>query len=174
MSDTSVIAILASVGIVLAGTVTADAAALASAIQKGDPLALHQFVTQYPESELAPDALWLAAEVVNDRPTDSAQSAANPGLTCKLDIARTAEGKAVVSWEMTGATAASLHPVGFKKGEAIPAKGSKEIDDDGQVLVTLTVKDAAGNTIECSVMLHSRDFELEDPGGFNAPPTYTA
>jgi hypothetical protein len=172
MSDTSVIAILASVGIILAGTVTTDAAALAGAVQRGDPLALQDFVRQYPESPLAPDALWLAAEVVNDRPTDSAQSTDNPNLTCKLTIVRSSEGKALVTWEMTGATSASLQPLSFKKGTPIPAQGSKEIDLDGFLRVSLEVRDGAGNSVECSVILHSRDYELDDIGGFGAAPAY--
>ncbi|RYE08107.1 MAG: hypothetical protein EOP22_14985 [Hyphomicrobiales bacterium] len=172
MSDTSVIAILASVGIILAGTVTADAAALAGAVQRGDPLALEQFVQQYPESQLAPDALWLAAEVSKDRTEDSAQSDENPALTCGLTIARLTEGRALVTWEMTGATSAALKSLGFKKGVAIPAQGSKEVDFDGYLRIFLTARDAAGNEVKCSVILHSRDYVLDDVTGFSPPPTY--
>jgi hypothetical protein len=172
MSDTSVIAILASVGIILAGTVTADAAALAGAVQKGDPFALEQFVKQYPESQLAPDALWLAAEVTKDKTEDSAVSSENPNLRCELTISRQSEGKALVTWQMSGAVSASLKALGFKKGVAIPTRGSKEVDFDGYVRIHLTAKDAAGNEVKCSVILHSRDFVLDDPTGFDAPPTY--
>ncbi len=130
-------------------------------------------MSQYPESPLAPDALWLAAEVTFDKRSDSATSTANPALSCKLDIVRTSDGKARVTWEMTGAVAASLHPLGFKKGAAVPAKGSKEIDFDGYIRVTLKVKDAAGNDVDCAVVLHSRDFVLDEPTGFGPRATYT-
>ena len=172
MSDTSVIAILASVGIILAGTVTADAAALAGAIQRDDPLALEQFVSQYPESLLAPDALWLAAETTHDRPIDSVQSTENPDLKCALTIVRQQDGKALVTWEMSGATSAVLRPLGFKKGSAIPTAGSKVIDFDSYLRVGLTAMDAAGNEIKCAVILNSSDFVLNNSTGFGTPPTY--
>lgn len=174
MSDTSVIAILASVGIVLAGTVTADAAALAGAIAKEDPRALQEFARQFPESQLAPDALWLAAEVTYDRPSDSARSDENPDLACSLTIARQSNGKALVTWEISGAVSANLTPLGFKKGSAIPGTGSKEIDYDGYLRVSLSVEDADGNTVKCSVVLNTRDLNIDvvHTNGFIPPPTY--
>lgn len=174
MSDTSVIAILASVGILLAGTVTADAAALAAAIQQGDPVALEQFVRQHPESQWAPDALLLVADITNDRPTDSARSSVNPDLACSLTITRSTEGKATVTWQMSGAASAVLTPLGFKKGAPIPLTGSKEIDYDGKYLrAVLIVKDIDGNEVKCSVVLNSQNVDVRDNLGFgNSPPAY--
>lgn len=172
MSDTSVIAILASVGIVLAGTVTAEATALAVAVQAGDPLALEHFVRQYPESPLAPEALWLAAEVSHDRTSDSAKSTANPDLSCTLTIARQTDGKALVTWQMSGASSASLQPLGFRKGAVIPVGGSKLVDFDDYLRVRLTARDAAGNEIECAVILNSRDVVLPGATGFSSPAAY--
>lgn len=157
MSDTSVLAILASVGIFLAGTVTADAAALASAIQQGDPSALEDFVVQYPDSSLAPDALWLAAEVTNDKLTDSQVSSGNPELACTLTIRKLDNGTAEVSWTMSGAKTATLTPLGFKKGQPVPKKGTKTIPHGKYLRVGLIAEDGNGNKVECSVVLSSRN-----------------
>ncbi|MEP7240389.1 MAG: hypothetical protein ABI697_05850 [Devosia sp.] len=175
MSDTSVIAILASVGILLAGAVTADAAALASAVQQGTPTALENFVRANPASALAPDALWLAADLSTDRLDSSATSSENPALTCKLSM--THDGKsATVDWTIAGATKVSIVPLGFKKDSKIPLKGSKSIDFDGYLLVTLIAEDAEGHQVKCSVIAQSNaqatSFQVTaDPGttGFSDP-----
>lgn len=171
MSETSVIAILASVGIFLAGSVTADASALASAVQQGTPEALENFVYQFPDSTLAPDALWLAAEASYDKPSANATSSENPDLTCSLNISRTSDGKATVTWTMTGATKASIEPLGYKKGSAIPQKGSKSISVDGYTMVTLIAQDAKGNSVKCTVVLGSGNPTSVSPtvGGTGGP-----
>lgn len=64
MSKSSVLAVLASAGIFLAGSVGADAAALAQAIQVGTPDAIDGFIAANPDSKLAPDAMVLAADRV--------------------------------------------------------------------------------------------------------------
>ncbi len=154
MSDTSVIAILASVGIVLAGTVSADATALALAVQQDEPSALIGFVQQYPESRLAPDALLLASEVSNDKTDDSATSTENPAFSCKLSIRRDGN-KASVTWAIAGASSISLHPLGFRKGQAIPTKGEQTVDFDNYIRVSLVAKDSAGHELKCSVLLNT-------------------
>lgn len=171
MSETSVVAILASVGIFLAGSVTADASALASAVQQGTPEALENFVYQFPDSTLAPDALWLAAEASYDKPSASATSSENPDLTCSLNISRTSDGKATVTWTMTGASKAFIEPLGYKKGSSIPQKGSKSISVDGYTMVTLIAQDAKGNTVKCTVVLGTGDPSRAAPSVGTGGPT---
>ena len=164
MSETSVLAILASVGIVLAGTVTADASVLAQAVQRGEPSALLDFVKQYPESKLAPDALLLAADVTKDRLEDSKVSDVNPALSCKLSIKRSGD-KAIVTWEIAGAVGVQLTPLGFKKGSPVPLKGEKTVKADDFLRVGLTVRDAAGNELQCSVILNT--VSVDDHSSFD-------
>lgn len=64
MSKTSVLAILATVGIVFSGQLTPDAVAFAKAVQSGDELLLNRFVKQYPDSRFAKDAMKLAENCI--------------------------------------------------------------------------------------------------------------
>lgn len=161
MSETSIVAILASVGIVLAGTAGADAAVLASAVQSGLPDELVAFVAEHPESRLAPEALLLASQISLGRPEDAATSRVNPDLYCKLRITRTTEGKALVSWESTGASALGLVPLGIAAGTEMPASGQQEIEGGDFAQVTMTAMDAAGNRIRCWVALSGNDGDFE-------------
>ncbi len=173
MSETSVLAILASVGIFIAGSVTADAAALAVAVQEQTPSALENFVYQYPESSLAPDALWLAAEISHDKLSDTAKSTENENLSCTVTIARQGGGKAVVTWTITGAAKALLDPLGFKKGSHIPMTGTKTIDAGDYTRVDITAIDKDGHVIKCNVVLSSRDgVSASGSTGFGTPYSY--
>ena len=62
MSKSSVLAILAAVGIVYLGPVGSDAQALARAIQGGDPASLEQFILEHSASALRADAIILLAD----------------------------------------------------------------------------------------------------------------
>ena len=61
MSRTSILAILASAGVLFSGVVTADSVAFARAIQSGDADQLNRFAKQFPDSEFSTDAIRLAA-----------------------------------------------------------------------------------------------------------------
>lgn len=167
MSDTSIVAILASVGILLTGTVTADAAALASAVQAGTPDQLVGFVRQNPESDYAPDALLVAARLSAGRLESTATSTENPDLMCRLTIERVGD-KAVVRWSSTGASAIGLHPLGFPAGSAIPAAGEKTIPAVDFKRIIMTAVDAQGNKVKCIVFLGGAEIDpatdLSGPG----------
>jgi hypothetical protein len=60
MSRTSILAILASVGVTFAGTATADAVAFARAIQSSDADQLLRFTKLYPESIYRNEAIKIA------------------------------------------------------------------------------------------------------------------
>ena len=62
MSRTSILAIFAAAGIAFTGAMTPDAMALARAISSGDMTQLQRFITQYPASPYAPEAIRLACE----------------------------------------------------------------------------------------------------------------
>ena len=175
MSDTSIIALLASVGILLTGTITADAAALASAVKAGTPDELVGFVRANPESEYAPDALLMAARLSEGRLESTAASAANPELTCKLTIQRVGDDKAVVRWSSTGAAAIGLHPLGFAAGSAVPAAGEKTIPAVDFQHITMTLMDKQGNKVKCTVFLGGAEIDpatdLSGPGIFVASLT---
>jgi len=64
MSKTSILAILASVGVIFTGQVTADTVAFAKAVQSGDELVLMRFAKQYPDSAHRDDALRLAQNCI--------------------------------------------------------------------------------------------------------------
>jgi hypothetical protein len=153
MSETSVIAILAAVGIILTGTVSADAKAFALAIQNTEQDALVQFVREYPESQFAPDALLLAAIDNVGRLHDSAVSEDNDALTCELWIDRVDDNYAIVRWSIRGAETVSIYPLGID-GTA-PADGEKKVSLDSQLRVLLRAHDAAGNEVSCWVSLGS-------------------
>ena len=95
-----------------------------------------------------------------------------PGAAASAPIVRAGEQVVAVDVQFAAVSATTLKALGFKKGAAIPAQGSKEVDFDGYLRVHLTALDAAGNEVKCSAVLHTRDFILEDPSGFDAPPTY--
>lgn len=61
MSKSSVLSILAAAGIIYAGPLSADAMALARAIQSGAPAQIERFISEYPESALRTDAIILAS-----------------------------------------------------------------------------------------------------------------
>jgi hypothetical protein len=61
MSRTSILAILASAGVLFSGVITADSEALARAILSGDSDQLNRFAKQFPDSEYREDAIRLAA-----------------------------------------------------------------------------------------------------------------
>jgi hypothetical protein len=65
MSRTSVLAILAGVGVIFSGVVTTDSVAFARAVQSGESDLLTRFAKQYPDSEYRDDALRLASCTVN-------------------------------------------------------------------------------------------------------------
>ena len=64
MSKTSILAILASVGVIFTGQVTADAVTFAKAVLSGDELVLKRFAKQNPDSPFAGDAIRVAEECV--------------------------------------------------------------------------------------------------------------
>lgn len=169
MSETSVIAILASVGILLSGTVSADAAALASAVKVGLPDNLVEFVKEFPESKLAPDALLLASQLSLGKAEDNKVSSSDPRLTCNMRVARSADGKAVVSWETTGAAAMGLSPYGFPEDVGPSPSGQLTFDADDFTRFAMTVMDAAGNRLVCWVSLAGEDIDLNSL----ATPKYT-
>lgn len=68
MARKSLVAVLASVGIVYSGVVTPDLVAFAGAIQKQDHLALFEFVSKHPESAFVPDAIMIASEQCRQEP----------------------------------------------------------------------------------------------------------
>jgi hypothetical protein len=72
MSKTSVIAILAAAGIVLAGPVSVDAMALAKAIEEGSRSAFVQFLREHPDSRFVSDAIILASTTAPGKSGDSA------------------------------------------------------------------------------------------------------
>jgi hypothetical protein len=164
MSDTSIVAILASVGIMLTGTVTADAAALASAIQLGKPADLVGFVAENPDSEYAPDALLVASQILLGRLDDEDASTVNPSLTCRLSIAIGADGRAIVSWTSTGAIGMGISPLKFPEG--IPASGERVLSAAEFLRFDMTVKDAAGNSAQCWVALPGKSI---DTNSLSAP-----
>jgi hypothetical protein len=151
MSETSIIAILASVGILVAGTASADAAALADAVQRGTPDKLVEFAKSFPDSRLAPDALYLAAELSMGRPDDSATSSVNSALSCSLTITRGADGKSTVRWATTGAAGIGLYPYG--SGGGLGASGELDVSAGDFARVDMVVADEAGNKIRCWVSL---------------------
>ena len=62
MSKSSIVAILASVGLTLLGPMTSDAQAFARAILSGDDAQLLRFAQQNPDSVYKNDAIRLACE----------------------------------------------------------------------------------------------------------------
>lgn len=65
MTRTSILAILAGVGVIFSGVVTGDSVAFARAVQSGEPDALNRFAKQFPDSEYRDDAVRLATCTVN-------------------------------------------------------------------------------------------------------------
>ena len=65
MSRTSILAIMAGVGVIFSGVVTTDSVAFARAIQSGEPELLNRFAKQFPDSEYRDDAIRLASCTVN-------------------------------------------------------------------------------------------------------------
>lgn len=65
MTRTSILAILAGVGVIFSGVVTGDSVAFARAVQSGEPDALNRFAKQFPDSEYRDDAVRLASCTVN-------------------------------------------------------------------------------------------------------------
>ena len=153
MSDSSVIAITAAVGILLTGTVTADAKAFASAVQQPDRSGLVEFARSNPESQFAPDALLLAALDKVGRQQDKAVSEANEALTCQLWIDRVDDRTAKVRWSIKGAVSASIIPLNI--GGNVPATGEKIVQFDNRIRVYLVARDAEGNETSCWVSLGS-------------------
>ncbi|MEQ1519490.1 MAG: hypothetical protein ABL931_23695, partial [Usitatibacteraceae bacterium] len=64
MSKTSIIAILASVGVIFTGQVTQDVIAFAKAVQSGDEFVLKRFAQQNPDSPFVGDAIRVADECI--------------------------------------------------------------------------------------------------------------
>lgn len=157
MSDSSVIAIMAAVGILLTGTVTADAKAFASAIQQPDRNGLIEFARSNPDSQFAPDALLLAAVDKVGRQQDKGVSEANGNLTCQLWIDRIDAKTAKVRWSIKGAVSASIIPLGIEG--AVPATGEETVQFDSRVRIYMTARDANGNETSCWVSLGSPALE---------------
>jgi hypothetical protein len=65
MSRTSILAILAGVGVIYSGQVTTDSVAFARAVQSGESELLTRFAKQFPDSEYRDDAIRLASCTVN-------------------------------------------------------------------------------------------------------------
>ena len=61
MSRTSIIAILATAGVVFTGEANAEAATFARVVQSGDPSMLERFAKQNPQSQFATTAIQIAA-----------------------------------------------------------------------------------------------------------------
>ncbi len=161
MSDTSVFAILASVGIILGGTVTADASALASAVNQGTPHHLVEFVREHPESQYAPDAIMLAAILSQSRLEDYAVSAANPDLTCRIVLEVIDEETAILKWKVTDAVALGLFPANLLSGRPMASEGERPVSLAETKLITLIAKDAAGNSVRCAVHVVHESIGLE-------------
>lgn len=149
----------------MTGTVTAEAAALAAAVQTGEPDALIGFVREYPDSRLAPDALMLVAASEEGRLDDTAASQTNPNLKCHLQLEPMADGRAVLKWTVTGASALGIHPVGFNNAK-LAAAGEKIIEVGRYTRITLVARDAAGTQITCWVAIGSNTHNSV-PGGGN-------
>jgi hypothetical protein len=65
MSRTSILAILAGVGVIFSGQITTDSVAFARAVQSGESELLTRFAKQFPDSEYRDDAIRLASCTVN-------------------------------------------------------------------------------------------------------------
>lgn len=151
MSDTSIFAILASVGIMIGGTVTAEAAALAAAVNQGHVAPLVDFVRQHPESRYTPDAILLAAVLSSSRLEDYAVSDANPDLTCRIVLEVIDDETGILKWEVTDAVAIGLFPTNLLAGQPMGSRGERPVSLADIKLVTLIARDAAGNSVRCAV-----------------------
>jgi hypothetical protein len=65
MSRTSILAIMAGVGVIFSGVATTDSVAFARAVQSGEPELLTRFAKSFPDSEYRDDAIRLASCTVN-------------------------------------------------------------------------------------------------------------
>ena len=154
---------IVGVGILVSGTVTADASALAQAVQRTDRSALLEFVRAHPESKFAPDALLLAAIDNVGRLHSSDTSDKNASLSCELWIERIDDGSAKVRWVIKGAKSASIYPLGIS-GE-MPTSGEKTVALDDILRVLLTAHDKVGNEVSCWVSLGSTPPVVSDQKG---------
>ena len=79
--------------------------------------------------------------------SDSQTSADNPKLSCTLSVEQQ-NGKALVTWTITGATSASIDPLSFPSGK-VPLSGSQTTDFGGVIHVFLVITDADGHRVRC-------------------------
>jgi hypothetical protein len=149
MSNASIVAILAALGIIVTGAITPDARAFAAAVRSTDSAALVRFARSYPESQFAPDALLVAAQDAKGREYDKAVSSVNGNLTCELWIERVEGGEAKVRWSISGASEAGLMPLNSKG--TLPASGERTVKLEGLARVFLKVRDSSGNEASCWV-----------------------
>lgn len=161
MSDTSVFAILASVGIMLGGTVTSDAAALAAAVNQGTITPLVEFVRQHPDSQYTPDAILLAAVLSSSRLEDYAVSDENPDLTCRIVLEVVDDETGILRWQVTDAVAIGLFPANLLAGQPLASQGERPVSLAETSLITLIAKDAAGNSVRCAVHVVHKATSLE-------------
>lgn len=161
MSDTSIFAILSSVGIMLVGTVTSDAAALAAAVNQGTVAPLVDFVRQHPDSHYAPDAILLAAILSQSRLEDYQVSDANPDLTCRIVLEVIDDETAILKWQVTDAVAIGLFPANLLAGQPLASQGERPVSLAETSLITLIAKDAAGNSVRCAVHVVHKATSLE-------------
>ena len=101
--------------------------------------------------------------------TDSQTSTDDSKLACTLDVS-IVNGKAVVTWTITGASQASIDPLTFKGG-AVPLKGTQTIDLTSSVRVFLIAKDAAGHTVPCTADGGKIPANSSPNAGGNGPTT---